>query len=234
MQCPKCSSTIPSQSINVSTDIAQCLECNFIFRISEHVGSSALPTELANFDITDPPKGAWIEQHDTDVELGVSTRSFIAFFYLPFMLVWSGGSLGGIYGIQLINGEFDPFISLFGIPFIIGTFFLGSLTAKAIAGKIIVKINNDTLEVFTGVGKLGRTQSVELDKISKVSEHTTRSRKGGSSTAILVEGARNIEFGGELSLDRRKYILKALQKIVHDKENNLDFIHQDLSRHLLE
>ena len=37
------------------------------------------------------------------------------------MLIWSGGSLGGIYGTQIANQEFSLLQSLFGIPFIIGT-----------------------------------------------------------------------------------------------------------------
>ena len=52
------------------------------------------------------------------VSLGATTRSPIAFFLVPFMCVWSGGSLGGVYGSQVLNGEFDLGISLFGIPFI--------------------------------------------------------------------------------------------------------------------
>lgn len=234
MQCPKCTTTIPPQNINVSTDIAQCPECNFIFRVSEHVGAKALPADLSSFDVTDPPKGAWIEQHDTDIEIGASTRSFIAFFLVPFMLVWSGGSLGGIYGTQIINGEFSIMMSLFGIPFLLGSIFFWSLALMAIWGKIVISVDANELQVFTGIGKLGRTQRIDLDKIDKVSENTTRGSKGSSTTTILLEGQRNISFGSGLSLDRRKYLLKALQKIVHDKNNDLDFLHQDLSRHLID
>jgi hypothetical protein len=234
MNCPKCTAPIPPQNTNISTDIGQCPECNFIFRISEHVGEKALPADLSNFDITDPPKGAWIEQHETDVQLGSTTRSVAAFFLFPFMCIWSGGSLGGIYGSQIINGEFDLVMSLFGIPFLLGSILFWGITLMAIVGKVVVSINSYELKVFTGVGKIGRTQRIDLDKIDHVTEQTTRGSKGSSTTTILLEGQRNLSFGSGLSLDRRKFLLKSLQKIVHDKNNGIDFIHQDLSQHLID
>lgn len=58
-----------------------------------------------------------MKKFDNGFEISATTESPIAFFLVPFMLVWSGGSLGGIYGTQIANGHFNLFLSLFGIPF---------------------------------------------------------------------------------------------------------------------
>jgi hypothetical protein len=116
MNCPNCNASIQKSDINIQADIAQCYSCERVFKISEH-----LETDNSEpFDIHSPPKGAWIRKEMHALKIGATTRSGAAFFLVPFMTVWSGLSLGGIYGMQLINGEFDPVLSLFGIPFVLG------------------------------------------------------------------------------------------------------------------
>jgi hypothetical protein len=79
----------------------------------------------------------------------------MALFVVPFTCVWSGMSMSGIYGTQIASGVFDPKMSLFGLPFLIGTCVLVGWCAMTIAGKITVTRNSDSLSVFTGVGRFG-------------------------------------------------------------------------------
>jgi hypothetical protein len=67
-----------------------------------------------------PPNGAGFEQLADGFRIGATTRSWMALFMIPFTCVWSGMSLGGIYGKQVSSGRFDPGSSLFGVPFLIG------------------------------------------------------------------------------------------------------------------
>ncbi|WP_322550204.1 hypothetical protein [Flavobacterium psychraquaticum] len=117
MNCPQCSSEIQTENINIQSDIAQCIKCKNIFKISENIED---PNDKS-FSISNNPDGTWFKTEFNETIIGASTRSPIAFFLVPFMLVWSGGSLGGIYGSQIKNGEFNLLISLFGIPFILGS-----------------------------------------------------------------------------------------------------------------
>ncbi len=54
MNCPKCHSEIPKNQINISADIAQCVNCNNVFKISENIE----PKIDRHFDKNDPPIGA--------------------------------------------------------------------------------------------------------------------------------------------------------------------------------
>ena len=65
------------------------------------------------------------------------------------MLVWSGASLGGIYGTQIIDREFDLIQSLFGIPFILGSLLFWTLALMAIWGKVEITLNNKGGKIFT-------------------------------------------------------------------------------------
>ncbi|MBI2477147.1 MAG: hypothetical protein HYV60_00350, partial [Planctomycetia bacterium] len=104
--------------MNVATDVAVCPNCGEVFPLSSIVATQDVPTE---FEINDPPAGAWFYDDFRGWRIGASTRSRAAFFLVPFMCVWSGFSLGGIYGTQIAKGEFNLGMSLFGIPFVLGT-----------------------------------------------------------------------------------------------------------------
>src|SRR5512137_2776592 len=97
VQCPKCHVDVPPANVNVAADTVWCAGCNEAFALSELVGKAGgeeVPIEVP----PEPPRGAWFEKNFDGWEVGATTRSPIAFFLVPFMCVWSGGSLGGIYG----------------------------------------------------------------------------------------------------------------------------------------
>ena len=113
--CPSCRSRIPADDLNVSTDIALCRACDKPFRISEAVGSAPADPQL----LATPPSGAWFDPLPDGFRAGASTRSWMALFIVPFTCVWSGGSLFGIYGTQIVHGRFNVGMSLFGLPFLL-------------------------------------------------------------------------------------------------------------------
>src|SRR5688572_9565934 len=108
--CPKCRSTIVPGQINVTRDLALRLRCNEVFELStlvEEVECEALLTP------GEQPNGTWFNPSFDGFTLGATTRSAAAFFLVPFTCVWSGGSMGGIYGTQIFSGRFDLGTSLF-------------------------------------------------------------------------------------------------------------------------
>lgn len=238
MNCPTCKSRIPNENLNIAADIAQCSECDLVFKISEHLGgtpSSKKEEEIdPNFDISNPPKGAWMNQDQGELVIGVSTRSPIAFFLVPFMLIWSGGSLGGIYGSQIATGQFDIFMSLFGIPFLLGSVIFWAVALMAIWGKVEITLDHSDGKIFTGIGKIGLTKRFALNDISTVKETEVRGTKGSISYNIALEGKDLITFGTGLNDSKRYYLFNAMKKILHDKKHNKNFLKQDLSKHLIQ
>ncbi len=211
--CPNCGHLIPSADLNVQTDVALCRSCNHLGKLSDFTSTRIHPDT-----VTTPPAGAWRHDSFAGPVFGATTRSALAFFLVPFMLVWSGGSLGGIYGRQIMKGEFDLFLSLFGIPFLAGAVLFWGITLMAIAGRVEVKVGPDGRgEVFTGVGRFGRRRTFDLAEIDTITEETSivRNRRNHSShqRKIVLSGRTRLAFGGGLTDARRHFILQTLRSL---------------------
>lgn len=231
MNCPKCQTVVQPQSLNIQTDVGQCQSCNHLFKISESLGSSN-STEV-DFDMNELPKGTWFRRDRHDIVIGASTRSAIAIFLIPFSLVWCGGSLGGIYGSQILTGKFSLLMSLFGIPFLLGSVVLVSFTLMAILGKVELTLYRYGGKVFTGIGSIGKTKKFKWDDINTITEvsnavmnssYRSRNHSRRSSEKILMEGQRRISFGSGLKESRRYYLLKSLQSILSKVKANKSFV----------
>lgn len=221
MKCPKCSTEVSKQNINIQTDVAQCQNCEAIFKISENLDES----NADGFDLNNPPKGVWIRNEMNQIVIGATTRSPIAFLLVPFMIVWSGGSIGGIYGTQLANGEFDPFMSLFGIPFLIGSIIFWSLALMAIWGKVELTLDKQGGRAFTGLGNIGLSKRFTWDEVSTVKEKQSNfNYPGNQGGSILLEGKRRISFGMGVKESRRYYIYRALKSIISKMKANKSFV----------
>lgn len=211
MKCPKCNSEIQTENINIQADIAQCLKCKNIFKISENIDDLIDD----NFSINATPDGTWYKNDFNNTIIGASTRSPIAFFLVPFMLVWSGGSIGGIYGSQIIKGEFDLFQSLFGIPFLIGSVIFWSLALMAIWGKVEVTLDNKGGKIFTGIGSIGLNKHFLRSEVSTLKESQPNLRYPGSQgRALVLEGKKRISFGTGLKEERLYYVFRAIKSVM--------------------
>ena len=163
--CPKCYQVMSSEQINISTDLAFCLGCNDGFKISESIDMDSVNM----IDLRHPPKGAWFTKKMDKIIIGASTRSSAAFSLIPFMLVWSGFSLGGFYGTQIIKQEFDLGSTLFGIPFLFGSVVMGYQALMSIWGKVEIFIGKESF-VFIGIGPFGRKHRFDWLSVQTISE----------------------------------------------------------------
>jgi hypothetical protein len=138
------------------------------------------------------------------------------------MLIWSGMSLGGIYGSQIIEGKFNPAMSLFGIPFLIGSVIFWSLALMAIWGKVEITISQHGGTVFTGLGKIGLKKHFTWKEISKITEKSTLINypgKRGNSTQLT--GSKSISFGSGLNESRKFYMIRSLQFIANKMKKSI-------------
>jgi len=203
---------LSASHLNVAKDVAICPNCDEAFLISTIIAAGH---GTGDFDMRQPPPGAWFDDTDTGWRIGASTRSPAAFFLVPFMCVWSGGSMGGIYGSQIAEGEFNLLLSLFGIPFVLGTLLLGSLAVMSVCGKIVVSTDGNDGQVFTGVGPVGWTRRFDWMSIHAVEEALPANRSSeGNGFAIALVGQSRIKFGSMLTEARRFYLLQALRKLL--------------------
>ena len=220
--CPSCRAKIATDDINVSTDVALCRSCGNTFHISEILGGtstilgslvSSLVEPSGPVDLNSPPAGAWYTPLADGFTAGASTRSWSALFLVPFTCVWAGGSMFGIYGTQIIKGHFNLPMSLFGLPFLIGSCFLVSFCLLMVAGSVTVTVHADRLAVFTGVGPFGVTRTGSLSEFKTVREDfgVGSMNTNRTSRVIRLEGSRSMAFGSMLSSERRHFLAGALK-----------------------
>ena len=210
--CPVCNGVVPAAQLNVATDVGVCPGCDEAFSISEVVDAGG---EEGTVDLKAAPGGSWYQSTMNGWEVGASTRSPVAFILVPFMCVWSGGSLGGIYGGQLVKGEFNLAISLFGIPFLLGSLLFGAIALMTVCGKVVVSVDRNRGRVFAGVGRLGWTRRFDWAAITSVAETTTHIRSpGNTGMAIALTGTSRLTFGSNLNEKRRYFLLQALRKML--------------------
>jgi hypothetical protein len=216
--CPKCDVPIPGSQLNVQADVGLCRTCDEVFRISALVTAGL---ESGEADLSDPPSGCWFQNSNTGWTLGTTTRSPIAFFLVPFLCVWSGFSLGAIYGSQIAAGSFDPAMSAFGIPFMVGTLIVGSLALMSVIGQIVVTVDRNRGQVFTGVGRIGWKRDFDWGAMCRVEElgsYFYYPWSGGQEVVLI--GKTRIRFGSMLTDPRRYFILQALRTLLASRQQS--------------
>ena len=233
--CPTCRAKIATDDINVSTDVALCRSCGNTFHASEALAASspilgsllsAIAPPSGPVDLNAPPSGAWYRPEADGFTAGATTRNWGALFLVPFTCVWAGGSMFGIYGTQIIKGQFNLPMSLFGIPFLLGSSLLVSMCAMTLFGRVTVSVHGDRLAVFTGVGPLGITRTGNLSDFKTVSEDFGFGaiNNGRSSRVIRLEGSRSMAFGSGLSNDRRHFLAGALKTALSGSSPSAIFV----------
>ncbi len=198
--------------MNVAQDVAVCAECDEVIRLSESSKWAVVPE---GFDINDPPPGAWFRKNEEGWEIGASTRSYIALFLVPFTCVWSGLSLGGIYGSQIFSGEFDPSLSLFGIPFVVGTIFLGTFALITSIGRVQVTVRQGKGVIFTGIGRLGYKRKFNWADIERVEEKADAHDSNGRRIFTLaLVGKVELRFAMMPNAPRKAFLLNGLRSLI--------------------
>ncbi|OEE73757.1 hypothetical protein [Vibrio genomosp. F6] len=202
VNCSKCGRKIESENINVSLDTAYCQNC-------ENLTSLASILEAASdskFDSTQKVNGVHISGNDYDWSIELSNRSWAALFLVPFTVVWVSIALSGIYGTQLMNGEFDFKQSLFGLPFLIGSIVLISITLLSVLGRTYVSNENGKGLIFIGVGSIGWYRRFEWQNIARVREVGLGQRRH-----ISLEGKQRINLGWGLSTEKLYFMSSFLK-----------------------
>lgn len=213
LHCPDCGLPIPASEVAPSAGLAVCRSCDKSHSLEACKSAAPIGSRFQPIP-TDPPKGVAVEELMDGFRLTLSTRSAAAFFLIPFMMVWSGGSLGGIYGTQLWKGEFDLTMSLFGIPFVLGTLLFGSFAMMSAFGRVVLEQRNGLLLHRVGFLGLFWTRRRDWTAYERAElRETTRRGKGGYSTtwSIALKGPEGEhELGSGVDRERLAWALRYL------------------------
>jgi hypothetical protein len=185
-------------------------------------------------DPANPPRGAWSSDDGVEVRVAASTRSIgQAIFLFPVGLVWCAAtSLFGAYaatsilqGLGLMSTAPGRAGSLGGGIFVLlwCAFFLAIglwilwTAAMAIAGRVAVTRRGDDLDIFTGLGPIGRRRRLSAASVSGVidHEHIIRTSRGATRRRVIllkVPGTEGVMFGAALSRRRREFMVEKLQQ----------------------
>lgn len=211
--CGSCGAGIALADVNVATDIALCRACGKTMPFSD---IAPIPG-AADVDLSRPPKGVRIEDSPIRGRSIIYRKTpLIVLFFIPFTAMWSGISMTGIYGRQIAKGEFDPGMSLFGLPFLIGTIVLVSAILFMLFGRWRFSCNRGQLEVATEVGPIGWTRRLACDKSARVSIKASAWRQNNvPQNQIHVECQGNsLKFGAMIPEDRKVFIAEAIRRML--------------------
>lgn len=212
-RCRHCGATIDLADTNVATDIALCRACGKSMPFS----SIAEESELAVVDLSSPPKGVRVASDlIRGIDITYRKLSPVLFFLIPFTALWSGISMAGIYGQQIVKGKFDPQLSLVGLPFLAGTVALLSVIAFLMFGCRRITVGRGTCEVFMGIGQAGWRRTIPLAPGTTVllQSSSVRVNNVRQRDVVITTGDHSIKFGATMPEEVRAFIAAVLRKAV--------------------
>lgn len=178
--------------------IYRCPKCGEVIRADELIAEEDDGPGDAALLAAPPPKHLTVKT-EIDGVTPVTTLRYrrvhpAIIIFLPFTCVWSGFSLAGIYGSQIAKRAFDLKLSLFGIPFLIGSIVLVSVAFFMLCGKRVLTLSAGKGSCFTGVGPFGWTRRFTYNRDTEVKTGLTygNSRNSGPQHCLdlFVEGRR--------------------------------------------
>lgn len=167
----------------------RCPRCGEEFNPEDFLVDDDDSPEDARLLGANPPKHLSVESEYADGVPVMTVRhrrvNPVALLLIPFTCVWAGGSLTGIYGTQIMKHAFDWKLSLFGIPFVLGSLVLVSLCLFMLFGRRVLTLAHGSGAYFCGVGPIGKTVRFSYDRETKVCRGEPRYWANGTSQPCL-------------------------------------------------
>ena len=210
--CPNCAKELPLDDVNVAQDVALCRACGYR---GAFLGATAVPP-MTDEEMARPPKRVSLKREFGDaLTITCRPRKTALLFLIPFTAIWSGISMVGIYGTQIMSGNFDWRLSLFGLPFLLGT--VGFLVAilYTLFGATRVTLSKGRIQIFMGVFGLGRTREMECGKGTTVTIEKSGYRVNNvpQPEVVLTSGENKFKFGAMgLSNEAQNYVAAVLRR----------------------
>ena len=197
-----------------------CPKCGERLRLEDLIAEDDASANNERLLYGKPPKHLTVESKYAEGVPVTTIRykrvSLTALFLIPFTCVWAGGSMAGIYGSQIVKHAFDLKLSLFGIPFVIGSVVLVSACLFALFGKHVLTLSCGNGTYFRGVGAFGRTTRFGYNCWTKVRCDDTAYRVNGKSLPCLkltnMNAAVSVKICTGLDEDALEYVAALLRR----------------------
>ena len=213
--CPRCGKPLPMDDVHVAKDMALCRGCGYS---GPFLNVSAIPL-LTDEGLANPPKRVTLKRDFGDsLSIVCRPKKTALWFLLPFAAIWSGVSVGGIYGMQIVQREFNPMLSLFGVPFLLGTAGLLTSICYLLFGHTTITLSREHVRVFSGLFGMGRVREMPCEKGTVVSIEKSDFRVNDvpQNEIALTSGGRTFKFGAMvLSTEILPYVAAILHRASH-------------------
>ena len=204
IKCPKCKTEIAPDDFNVAANVAYCRACRTNFEYASLVSAA----ELLNVDLNNPPKYFTLEADFDENVLVFKKVPKITYFFIFFMLIWSGGSMTMMF--KSIADSGFTIDTLFFLPFLVGTIGFGIAILLGLFGSRKITSNLSDVEIFYGLGSVGlrkkylkahyKSVSLEYGQISSNDQPLKDIR------IQLEEGYKDIRFGAFIDEECKKFL----------------------------
>ena len=209
MICPNCHLEIEKENINVQTDVAHCLHCNSLIKLSNIV--KLIDND---FNLFNHPEGTWIKNQFNSIVIGATTRSPIAFVQLPFLTIWSGAAFWNFFIRADLFKEFNLIAFIFFMVFCLFGSVFWIFTFMNIWGKVQISLDIKGGAIFTGIGNIGFTREFKWDEIKTINESPGRFYYNNIfANQIRIETKDNSIYVLGINRKRLSYLLNSLNKI---------------------
>lgn len=211
LYCPFCKQPIPPADFDVSTDAAYCRACD---RATTY--KQLLTTDPQSIVNATQPHGCWMINDGQTLRIGISLRSERLVPSLVATVIWNG--IMATFAISMgNNGAFsqNSYFALMLAPFFAaGLLFLYSCFLIAF-GHTEVRLQGDRCSIFTGIGPIGRTRTINISNIRSITRKMTRSDDSSFEyLALTTTTGRTIKFARVATDLRREFLLSALASVL--------------------
>ncbi|MDR3303301.1 MAG: hypothetical protein LBS86_02710 [Treponema sp.] len=173
-----------------------------------------------------PPRGTWIYETPDEIVIGATECEPTGVVLVLPAIVLIAASVGGMF--------WDGFTVsglLVGMLFLLLSCSLGVFALTMLFGKVEVVIGKESY-VFNSVFKIGKKEIFDWNTVITIYEQTITSPKSHPESCILIKVAGpsiinvnngtltdEVHFGGNLTDERRRFLLNALQYYHHNHRN---------------
>lgn len=144
----------------------------------------------ADLQLKEPPAGVSLAVNGSHSLVEVETRSYWAF------VTWAVTAIMIVFAWVSTN-----FLLLICAPFMM----CGAIMQSW--GRVSLLIRDEKIDIFEGIGGVGRRFNVDLSRISRLEFVVKRGRSGSTSWILMQNAGTEVKFGRHLNEEQTRFVV---------------------------